>query len=529
MKQTKKLLSLFLSVVMLLSVTVGLDLSAYGATSGDFEYTLLDDGTAEIMGYVGTETNVVFPLEIDGYIVTSISNINNETISEMTIPYTVTEIAGGGHGAPFYDCKNLISINVDANNKNYSSQDGVLFNKEKTELIQYPIGNTRTTYKVPEGVRDIFQLAFYGCVYIENIELPGTLESIWQGAFRNCISLKRVHFSNNTRAIGPSVGDSAFYNCKSLETINLPDGIDCIGYNTFRSCENLSNINIPDSVTVICTNAFKDCINLTSIVIGNSVKDIGYDTFLNCEKLKDVYYSGTESEWANISISDYGNDSLLNANIHFNYKEPCKTHTYKTTITKATTSKNGSVVTKCTVCGNVSKNTTIYYPKTITLSKTSYTYNGKAQKPNVTVKDSKGNKIASSNYTVTYQSGRKNVGKYTVTIKFKGNYSGTVKKIFTIKPKSTSISKLTAGKKKFTVKWKKLTTQTTGYQIQYSTSSKFSNTKTVTVSKNSTTSKTISKLSAKKKYYVRIRAYKTVNGKKYYSVWSKAKSVTTKK
>lgn len=209
-------------------------------------------------------------------------------------------------------------------------------------------------------------------------------------------------------------------------------------------------------------------------------------------------------------------------------------HTYKSFTTKATTSKNGSIVTKCTGCNNVSKTTTIYYPKTITLSKTSYVYNGKVQKPKVTVKGSNGKVISSSNYTVTYAKGRKNVGKYTVTIKFKGNYSGTVKKTFTIKPKATSISKLTAGKKKFTVKWKKQATQTTGYQIQYSTNKSFKkNNKTMTVSKNKTASKTIAKLSAKKKYYVRIRTYKIVkiNGKntKIYSAWSKTKTVTTKK
>ena len=203
-------------------------------------------------------------------------------------------------------------------------------------------------------------------------------------------------------------------------------------------------------------------------------------------------------------------------------------HTYKTTTTKATTKKNGSVVKKCSICGASTK-ATIYYPKTVTLSTTNYTYNGKAKKPSVTVKDSKGKKIATSNYTVTYQSGRKNVGKYTVTIKFKGNYSGTVKKTFTIKPKSTTLSSVTAKSKGFTAKWKKLTTQTTGYQIQYSTSSKFSSAKTVTVSKNSTTSKTVSKLTAKKKYYVRIRTYKTVGKTKIYSAWSKSKSVTTKK
>ncbi|MDE6658679.1 MAG: fibronectin type III domain-containing protein [Eubacterium sp.] len=223
--------------------------------------------------------------------------------------------------------------------------------------------------------------------------------------------------------------------------------------------------------------------------------------------------------------------SECNATITAQEIVPIKQHNYKTTTTKATTKKNGTVVKKCSVCGASTK-TTVYYPKTITLSKTSYTYNGKAQKPTVTVKDSKGKKIASSNYTLKYAS-NKNVGKATVTITFKGNYSGTVKKTFTINPKPTTLSSITAKSKGFTAKWKKLTTQTTGYEIQYSTSSKFSGAKTVTVSKNKTTSKTISKLKSKKKYYVRIRTYKTVkvNGKstKIYSSWSKSKSVTTKK
>lgn len=205
------------------------------------------------------------------------------------------------------------------------------------------------------------------------------------------------------------------------------------------------------------------------------------------------------------------------------------THSYKTTTTKATTIKDGSVVTKCSVCGAVKSKSTIYCPKTVTLSATSYTYDGKVKKPSVKVVGSNGKTISSSNYTVSYASGRKYVGKYAVKITFKGNYSGTKTLYFYIKPKSTSISSLTAGSKKFTVKWKKQATQTTGYQIQYSTSSKFTNAKTVTVGKNSTTSKTISKLKAKKKYYVRIRTYKTVGKAKYYSAWSKAKAVTIKR
>ncbi|MGN0384225.1 MAG: fibronectin type III domain-containing protein, partial [Eubacterium sp.] len=204
-------------------------------------------------------------------------------------------------------------------------------------------------------------------------------------------------------------------------------------------------------------------------------------------------------------------------------------HNYKTTITKATTSKNGSIVTKCSVCGDIKSSTTIAKIKSAELSKTTYTYTGKLLKPEVTVKDSNGNKIASSNYTVTYNN-NKSVGKATVTIKFKGNYSGTITRTFTIKPKASRISKLTAKSRGFRVTWKKISSQITGYKIQYSTSKKFTKKTTVTKTvKKSKTRLTLKKLKANKKYYVRICTYKKVNGVRYYSSWSKAKPVKTKK
>ncbi|MDO5548574.1 MAG: fibronectin type III domain-containing protein [Eubacteriales bacterium] len=163
-------------------------------------------------------------------------------------------------------------------------------------------------------------------------------------------------------------------------------------------------------------------------------------------------------------------------------------------------------------------------------SKSSFVYNNKVQKPTVTVKDAKGNKIASSNYTVSYGKGCKNVGSYKITVKFKGKkYTGSLSKTFTIVPKATTLKSVTAAKKGFTAKWAKQAPQTTGYQIQYAANSKFTGAKTVTVSKNKTVSAKVSKLAAKKKYYVRVRTYKTVNGKKYYSAWSKSMLVTTKK
>ena len=209
-------------------------------------------------------------------------------------------------------------------------------------------------------------------------------------------------------------------------------------------------------------------------------------------------------------------------------------HTTKQTVTKATPTANGKIVNYCSVCKKTLSTTVIPKASSIKLKATSLTYNGKVRTPKVIVKDRTGKTLVKNiDYTVSYAKGRKYVGKYAVKITFKGKYSGTKTLYFTIKPKATSISSLKAGSKKFTVKWKKQATQTTGYQVQYSASSKFSKAKTVTVGKNTTVSKKISKLSGKKKYYVRVRTYKTVkiNGKsiRIYSGWSKAKTVTTKK
>ena len=232
---------------------------------------------------------------------------------------------------------------------------------------------------------------------------------------------------------------------------------------------------------------------------------------------------------------ELGSSYMLNQDTTYKYiwKDISKphSHTYKTIITKAKLNNNGSIIEKCTECGDIKSNTVIAYPKEIKLSKTTFTYNNKVQKPTIKVIGSDGKEISSNNYTISYSNkNSKKVGEYSVTITFKGNYEGTKKLTYKITPKGTSISKLTAAKKKFTAAWKKQTTETTGYEIQYSTDKNFSSgNKTVGISKNKTTSKAISKLKAKKKYYVRIRTYKKVNVKKIYSSWSSSKSVKTKK
>lgn len=217
-----------------------------------------------------------------------------------------------------------------------------------------------------------------------------------------------------------------------------------------------------------------------------------------------------------------------------------KGHAYSSSYTvdkKATATADGSKAKHCTRCSAKTSVTSIYKASGAKLSTTSYTYDGKTKSPKIYVKDSKGKTISSRNYTISTPSGRKNVGQYTYKITFKNEYSGTKSLTLKINPKGTSISKLSKAKKAFTVKWKKQsgkmkTSRISGYQIQYSTSKKFTNAKTKSVSGYSKTSQKISKLKAKKTYYVRIRTYKTVkvNGKsvKLYSGWSKVKSVKTK-
>ena len=194
----------------------------------------------------------------------------------------------------------------------------------------------------------------------------------------------------------------------------------------------------------------------------------------------------------------------------------------------------GSKHKECTVCKKVLETAEIpalskisISKASVTLSTSTYAYDGKAKKPGVTVKLNGKTLKNGTDYSVTYSNNTK-VGTAKVTIKGKGNYSGTITKTFKINPAKQEIQKLTAKSKAFFVDWAQKGSAT-GYEIQYATNSKFTSAKKVTITNNKTDTKTISKLSGKKKYYVRVRSYTTVKGTKYYGAWSASKSVTTKK
>ena len=188
---------------------------------------------------------------------------------------------------------------------------------------------------------------------------------------------------------------------------------------------------------------------------------------------------------------------------------------------------DGYSETKCNRCSASSKKTIPAIDRMI-LSSGRFVYTGSAFTPSVKVVDTDGKVLKKGNdYKVTYQSGRKAVGSYWVKFTFMGNYQGEITQWFKIVPKGTSLAKLTAGKKAFTAKWKKLG-GITGYQIQYSANAKFTGAKTVTIKGATAAGKAIKNLKAKQVYYVRVRTYKTVSGTHYMSNWSKTYKVKTK-
>lgn len=184
----------------------------------------------------------------------------------------------------------------------------------------------------------------------------------------------------------------------------------------------------------------------------------------------------------------------------------------------------------CTVCNTtVEAGAPIARINSVKFKNATLSYTGKNVKPKVIVKDSAGNTIPESCYSVKYPKNSKTIGKKTAVVTFKGNYSGTKKLTYKIAPKNTSKLTVKAGKRSINVSWKKQATQTTGYQIQYSAKKNFKGAKTVTIKNNKTTKTTIKSLKKETTYYVRIRTYKTVSKKNIYSDWSGIRRVKVTK
>ena len=211
-----------------------------------------------------------------------------ERLENITISKNVTEIE-----EPFLFCDvlsgKLTSICVDPENKNYSSdENGVLYNKDKTVLIRYPLGNKRSEFVVPDGVKTIVDGAFNGARKLISITLADSVQDIQ---------------------------DNAFHSCPALEAISLGKNVKTIGYYAFGGCGSLKSLKLPDGVTEIGNQAFSVCDSLGSLTIPTSVKRIGYE-ILQLSGKPDIYYAGTKEQWDKIEKED--NTVFEKTEIHYN-------------------------------------------------------------------------------------------------------------------------------------------------------------------------------------------------------------------
>ena len=168
-----------------------------------------------------------------------------------------------------------------------------------------------TSVTIPDGVTSIGGDAFSGCAALTSVTIPGSVTSIGGGAFSGCTSLTSVAIPSSVTEIG----GSAFSGCTGLTSVTIPDSVTSIGDSVFSGCTALTAVTISDGVTAIGGSTFSNCIRLAKVTIPKSVTSIGKNAFYYCESIADVYYDGTEEDWAKISISS-GNEDLLAAALH---------------------------------------------------------------------------------------------------------------------------------------------------------------------------------------------------------------------
>ena len=286
-------LGAFMNCEQLKSVTLPNNLSSisYGTFFGCFQLTDIAIPTKVLsiqtlaFGSCTQLTNIDIPENVR--LIGRGAFSNCQQLTKFYIPKNVSYIGD----KPFAYCNNLMEIQVDPNNINYASINGVLFNKIQTTLMQYPAGKQNTNYTIPDSVTTIGEYTFSGCSSLTSVTISDSVTSIGYAAFRDCPSLTSVTIPNSVT----SIGNAAFYNCASLTSVTIPNSVTSIGDHAFGGCDSLTSVTIGDSVTTIGDYAFSSCTNLTT-----------------------VCYTGSEEEWAQIEIGDW-NYELLDAEIIFNY------------------------------------------------------------------------------------------------------------------------------------------------------------------------------------------------------------------
>ena len=462
---------------------------------------------------------------------------------DYVVPDSITSI--GDYA--FMDCPKLNSVVV----SNSVTSIGIDAFKNCTKLTSFTFGNgiktiprlfdfdceKLTTIVIPSGVTGIADDAFKGMRGLRNVQLPDTLKTIGARAFEDCVYLSAIDLPNAVYEIGKEafsgcrlldnltlpanlarINESTFENCYTLSAITVPDGVTRIEEKAFYQCHSLGTVTLPTSLSYIGTEAFAINFKMTQINIPNSVTEIGSKAFFDCTALTSVTLSRGLRVFGNASTDNpYSDDSIFSKRDNFvcyvyegsealNY---CKFQgiTYEVIEKPAPTPAIDIAGSKVESIAD-------------------QVYTGRSLKPEVKVSYGDATLVEGTDYTVEYTDNRK-VGKATVTVTGIGSYTGVKTVTFKIFPKATTITKLKKGARQFTVKWAKRINQVSGYQLQYSTSAEFTTSRKKTVSDGKATSTVITGLKKNTTYYVRIRTFHTVSGKKYYSAWSSASSVTT--
>lgn len=252
---------------------------------------------------------------------------NCRKLSEITIPSSVTSIGDFA----FSSCIAVSEIKVDEENEVFvSDENGVLYTKDKKQLLQFPLNSKLTEYAIPDGVVSIGAGAFMECG-LTNVTIPDSVVSIGNSAFGGCSELTSIAIPRRVK----SIGVEAFAACDKLTEISVSErnnyfcsdknGILFDKYMSalvqFPAGVDITSYYIPESVVSINAGAFSGCQRLTSVTIPESVTTIEKYIFANCYNLTDVYYAAGESKWEKIHI-DENNNGLNNAALHFNIPAP---------------------------------------------------------------------------------------------------------------------------------------------------------------------------------------------------------------
>ena len=240
------------------------------------------------------------------------------SLTTVTIPASVTSIGVD----VFHSCLVLISIEVNSNNINYASVDGVLFNKLITTLIKYPAGKTQTTYSIPSSVTSIITNAFQSCTFITSVTIPSSVTSIGNNVFNACLALISIEVNSNN--INYASVDGVLFNKlitilmqypagKTQTTYSIPSSVTSIGNNAFQLCS-ITDVTIPGSVTSIGTNVFYKCASLANVNWINPalLTSINSNSFAFCSVIIAVHYIKPENKTSlpNVLINyKYGNSN----------------------------------------------------------------------------------------------------------------------------------------------------------------------------------------------------------------------------